>query len=114
MTAKFGGRVYHKLRRAIHLLPIRRPNEAAAADCFACTARLGSAVPTPPTFPRVASSPRVGTTPPTNDTTPARAKRGALGGEPEAVQPLIANSPRSDFLNRDSFPFVLISRRIAE
>src|SRR5579872_3255204 len=33
--------------------------------------------------------------------------------ESVAVQPLIANRPRSSFLNRASFPFVLISRRIA-
>src|SRR5579872_7281755 len=33
--------------------------------------------------------------------------------ESVAVQPLIANRPRSSFLNRASFPFVLISRRMA-
>ena len=50
---------------------------------------------------------------PPNDTTPARAKRGALSGVSRAVQPLIPNFPLSVFLNRASFPFVLISRRMA-
>ncbi len=83
-------------------------SDRRSADCY----RRKIAAPAPPTTPCRVQLPSRDHSP-TNDTTPAHSRRGALGGESFAVQPLIANNPRSAFLNRDSFPFVLISRRMA-